>query len=328
MFDVQGYFQEKLVDLGEVESSFRGIWMPEPEVGAEKAGITDQFLSGAEAYHNRYSDAQHWLELFSRAFREVEKPQGAGLKILDIGTGSGVNTVVPCLQLFPECTIVATDFSAPLLRILRSYLVKSDLGGRVACVCTDAMRTQLVPESFDIVVGGAILHHLIHPELALEAGYRALKKGGLALFFEPFEGYAIIRIAFELILARAERDRLSLPEPLAKLMKAMVLDLSVRSGSDKSAPIYRELDDKWLFTRTYLERVRKAIGYSSLTISPIEYPGAQYRLATEGLMKVGAGLTIDAMPDWAWEYIDKFDRGFSRELKREVALECAIGLRK
>src|SRR5262249_36844456 len=59
MFDVQGYFQEKLVDLGEVESSFRGIWMPEPEVGAEKAGITDQFLSGAEAYHNRYSDAQH-----------------------------------------------------------------------------------------------------------------------------------------------------------------------------------------------------------------------------------------------------------------------------
>jgi hypothetical protein len=190
------------------------------------------------------------------------------------------------------------------------------------------MRSQLSPASFDVVIGGSILHHLKQPELALTAAHRALKQDGLALFVEPFEGYAVIRVAFELILARAERDRLALPDPLVALMKAMILDLSVRSGTDKSAPIFEQLDDKWLFTRTYLEAVVRDIGYSSMTLVPLYEPAGQYRLAAQGLMKVGANLAPAAMPDWAWASIDQFDRSFSAELKGELALECAIALRR
>jgi ubiquinone/menaquinone biosynthesis C-methylase UbiE len=328
MFDVQRYFQDKLVDLGTIEGRFSGILIPTAEIGAAKTGITDQFLSGAEAYHDRYADSEHWLRLFNRAFAEVTRPAAAGLEILDIGAGSGVNTVVPCLRLFPGCRIVATDFSAPLLRILRSYLFESGLNDRVACVCTDAMRTQFRPASFDVVVGGSILHHLVQPELALAAAYRALKRGGLALFFEPFEGYAVLRVAFELILARARRDSLPLPDALAAMMTAMIRDFAMRAGTDKSAPVFRDVDDKWLFTRTYLERVTRDIGFSAMTLVPTEKPRRQFRLAAEGLVKVGAGLKAHDLPDWAWEYIDKFDQTFSEEMKREIPLECAIALQK
>jgi SAM-dependent methyltransferase len=239
-----------------------------------------------------------------------------------------MNTVVPCLRLFPGCKIIATDLSPQLLLILRAYVSEHDLNNRIACVCTDAMRSRLIPSSFDVVVGGSILHHLRQPELALTAAYRALKDEGLALFVEPFEGYAIIRVAFELILARAERDQLALPDALVMLMKAMILDLRVRSGTDKSAPIFAQLDDKWLFTRAYLDAVVRNIGYSSMTLVPLYEPVGQYRLAAQGLLKVGANLPQTAMPDWAWAYIDKFDQSFSTELKSELTLECAIGLRK
>jgi SAM-dependent methyltransferase len=328
VFNVQSYFKNRLIDLGSNQPQFAGIFIPETEIGVANSGITDQFSSEAQAYHTRYSDSEHWLRLFNRAFGEVEKPGGVGLDILDVGTGSGMNTVVPCLRLFPGCRIVATDLSAPLLKILRSYLFKSGLDDRVACVCTDAMRTEYRPSSFDVVLGGSILHHLIRPELALAAVHRALKRNGLALFFEPFEGYAVLRIAFELILTRAERDSLPLPSGVANLMTVMIRDLSVRAGRDKSAPFFQHLDDKWLFTRTYLDQIRRDIGYSSMKLVPLYEPRRQFRLATNGLLKIGAGLSSYEMPDWAWEYIDRFDRGFSADLKREVGLECAIALHK
>ena len=52
--------------------------------------------------------------------------------------------------------------------------------------CADAMLDVFVPESFDLVTGAAILHHLIDPSRALVAAHRALKPGGFAMFFEPF----------------------------------------------------------------------------------------------------------------------------------------------
>jgi SAM-dependent methyltransferase len=72
--------------------------------------------------------------------------------LLDLGSGSGTNTILPCLALFAECRIVATDLSPDLLRILRHYVVAKRLEERVVCVCTDAMRNFFRPQTFDFVV--------------------------------------------------------------------------------------------------------------------------------------------------------------------------------
>ncbi|WP_375458908.1 class I SAM-dependent methyltransferase [uncultured Enterovirga sp.] len=325
--NIQDYFVVPIVDLGQKEARYAGIYVPEPELDVQKTGITDQFLENAEVYHARYSASDHWLGMFNRIFTSVQKPGGERLRILDIGTGSGLNTIVPCLKLFPDCSIVGTDLSPQLLAILRSYVTAESLDDQVYCVCTDAMRNFFKPGSFDVVVGGSILHHLVDPVAALAAAKRALKPGGIAVFIEPFEGYSVIRAAFTLILARAELEG-SVSESAKAFMVAMCRDIEVRAGSDKSSPMFQYMDDKWLFTRTYLQRASREAGFDSIDVVPMFDPDRQYRRGATGLLAMGG---IDAerdLPAWALDCFDLFDRSFSSDLKAEATLESGIVLRR
>lgn len=67
---------------------------------------------------------------------------------------------------------------------------------------------ELIFESgeIDLVVGGAILHHLFDPSKTLKEAYKVLKPGGYAIFYEPFEaGNQIVKLIFERILERNEQ---------------------------------------------------------------------------------------------------------------------------
>ncbi len=325
---VTDLFDVPLRDLGEIDPRLDGILCPAPEIGAENVGITEQFLGNAETYHARYSNSAHFSRLFEQAFTAADIAARPDMTILDIGTGSGTNTILPCLTLFEGCRIVATDLSPDLLRILRHYVVGQAMEERVVCVCTDAMNNFFKPASFDVVVGAAILHHLIDPVRALAAAHRALKPGGIAFFFEPFEGLAALRIAFDLILERAARESLPLAPVAAKLLGAMSLDSATRAGSDKSAPHFRHMDDKWLFTRDWLERASRTAGFSAVTIVPHASHGTLFRDYTKVLLRLGASLAPETLPVWAWDTIDLFDRGFSPEMKRDLLLEGTIVLRR
>ncbi len=166
-------FEVPLRDLGMLDARLNGVLCPEPEVGAEKVGITEQFLGNAETYAERYSNSTHFGNLFRQAFASTGYLADSDVTVLDIGTGSGANTIQPCLTLFEGCRIVATDLSPNLLQMLRRYVVEEHLEERVVCVCMDAMNNFFKPASFDVVVGAAILHHLLDPVCALKAAYRA-----------------------------------------------------------------------------------------------------------------------------------------------------------
>jgi SAM-dependent methyltransferase len=321
-------FEVPLRDLGGINAQLEGILCPEPEVGVEKVGITQQFLSDAATYHSRYSNSAHFCRLFEQALIAADITIQPNMTVLDIGTGSGTNTIQPCLTLFEGCRIVATDLSPDLLRILRHYVVGQRLGERIVCVCTDAMNNYFKPASFDLVVGAAILHHLLDPLCALVAAHRALKPGGIAFFFEPFEGLAVLRVAFNLILERATREAVSLDQDAAKLLAAMSLDYATRAGSDKTAPHFKHMDDKWLFTRAWLEGASRQAGFSTLTIVRHASHVTLFRDYTVELLRLGANLTPDALPLWAWETIGQFDEGFSSEMKADLLLEGTIVLRK
>jgi ubiquinone/menaquinone biosynthesis C-methylase UbiE len=321
-------FQVPLRDLGEVDQHLAGIFCPEPEIGAEKIGITRQFLADAETYHTRYSNSRHFNQLFRDAFTEAGIVPQPGSTLLDIGTGSGTNTVHPCLDLFKNCRIVATDLSPDLLRILRHHIVLEGLEERVACVCTDAMRNFFRAESFDVVVGAAILHHLLDPIQALEAAYRALRPGGFAVFFEPFEGLSTLRIAFEIVLERLDREGLQIRPEARRVLEAMRLDWATRAGSDKSAPWFRHMDDKWMFTRSWLSRAAKQVGFTEPVIVPHAAHDRLFQDYTAVTLRLAAGLEVDSLPDWAWDIIARFDEGYSTDMKRDVFLEGTIVLRK
>ncbi len=128
-----------VVDLASTDPRLEGIFAPEGEKNAERIGITDQFLENAEKYSATYSSTPHFLRLFDEAFKTIGYSPQPDAAILDIGSGSGANSVVPCLELFPNCRIVASDLSLDLLRLLRGYLKNHRVEDRVACFCADAL---------------------------------------------------------------------------------------------------------------------------------------------------------------------------------------------
>ena len=330
-----------------------GIYIPEPEIGQAPVGLTEQFLGDADSYHRQYTNTAYFKLLISDALKHIGV-LADNAAILDIGSGSG-NSVFPCLELFPDCRIVATDLSPDLLRILLDH-VNRDAGsaGRVIPVCMDATRDYYAENAFDFVVGAAILHHLIDPAAAMAAASRALRPGGYAVFFEPFEnGNAILRIAYAEILARAagsKRDApaarptwlqrmrgstspsaqndTELPDDVGGILRAMVDSLTIRSGSDKTAPVFRNIDDKWLFTRSYIEERARTAGFEEVLIYPIHGVERPFSYQTEVNLSLALGAAPDRMPQWAWAILDYYDRVFSPELKRDLFIEACVILRK
>jgi SAM-dependent methyltransferase len=300
--------------------------MPEPDVATAKIGITEQFLGDAETYHRKYTDTAYFRGLIQNALSRADFAPKSPL-VLDLGSGSG-NSVFPLLELFKDGRVVATDLSPNLLAIMERHAATApSIRNRLSYVCVDACSDYLRPGAFDLVVGAAILHHLIDPRLALRAAIRVLRPGGLAIFFEPFEnGHAILRLAYAQILEKADAGAPLAPE-VRNFIEALVQDWRVRTGSDKSADIFRKIDDKWLFTRSYIETAADELGFSTTTIYPIHRIEEPFTRQTEVFLKLGLGTARDALTDWAWDIIGNCDRMFSAELKADLLIEGAILLR-
>ncbi|MFL9928030.1 class I SAM-dependent methyltransferase [Paraburkholderia sp. RL18-103-BIB-C] len=325
---VRDFFTTPLVDLAAEDSRYTGIWTPEPELGAEKVGISEQFLANAEIYHHRYSHANYLVNLLEKAFESAGSARQASPVVLDIGTGSGKNSLFPMLHLFPDARFVATDLSPDLLAILQHYAVAQSLSDQIACVCADAMKNYFMPASFDVATGIAILHHLLDPSLAIKAAFDALKDDGIAVFYEPFEGFGLITMAYERILEEASSHSEAI-DPLAiDLMRAMVTDINARRGTDKSDVRFRYMDDKWLFTRTYVEDVAAKIGYRSTKVIAQSTAADAFRRHVERNLQTGRELGPDALPGWAWHHIDKIDNSFSAEMKSDLVVSGVIILQK
>src|SRR5271169_3106012 len=259
--DLATVFAEPLVDLGAETPAFEDIYTPKSFHGATKVGVTAQFLDNAEQYHRSYFDTGYWSFLLGNALAAAGNPE-APARIIDIGSGSG-NSVIPLADRFPGAEIIATDISPQLLVILRDFLrTRPDGDQRFGLVCVDAMAARYRPDVANLTVGAAILHHILEPDRVLESCFRALAPGGWAIFFEPFEaGNTLLKFAYRRILAAASSAERATSG--FALIDRMVEDYRKRERP-ASDPIYGELDDKWMFTRTYFERIRAAQGWSEL----------------------------------------------------------------
>ena len=321
---VPDLFQAPLVDLGAEDPRLAGILAPADAARTLAPGVTDQFLANAGEYHRRYFDTSYWSIVLGRAFDTIalESPPRT---ILDVGSGSG-NSVIPVAERFPDARIVATDVSAPLLAILRDYLAPRPDRDRFTLVCVDATQARYREGVADLAVGAAILHHLLEPEKVLASCRDALSPGGWAMFFEPFEaGNVVLKVAYQRILAQAsDTERAG---PAMNMLARLVNDYRVRTRP-RSDPIYRELDDKWMFTRTYFERIGLDQGWSEVATYALHVDPRGMRKQAEVHLRLGAGLTADALPSWAWAILDEMDAEMSDDLRGELAQEAAILLRK
>jgi SAM-dependent methyltransferase len=101
-----------------------------------------------------------------------------GLLGLELGCGSGVFLE---RAVTTRAAIVALDLSASFLRRARA---RPGVEERARVVCGDAQRLPFPNDTFDVVYGSSVLHHL-DLSVALGEVYRVLRRGGRLAFAEP-----------------------------------------------------------------------------------------------------------------------------------------------
>jgi SAM-dependent methyltransferase len=119
-----------------------------------------------------------------KLFKALGGLNGAGFgDALEIGAGTGYFSL-NLLQLGVIERLTATDISPGMLRRLST--TAAQLGLEARTVTTEAENLPFEDESFDIVLGHAVLHHIPDLERALAEFRRVLRPGGaLAFCGEP-----------------------------------------------------------------------------------------------------------------------------------------------
>ena len=100
---------------------------------------------------------------------------------LEIGAGTGYFSL-NLMQAGVIGTATCSDISPGMLAKLRSNAERLGLGDRVTTTATDAEQLPFDDESFDLVIGHAVLHHLPDLAQAFREFHRVLRPGGTLVF--------------------------------------------------------------------------------------------------------------------------------------------------
>jgi len=287
------------------------------------AGVTAQFTGDAETYHRRYFERLDFDELIDYCLRLAGVDRERAMRVLDIGSGGGSSVFAAC-RLLPHAEVVASDISPQLIGMLAAFAESRDeLRGRVKPYCFDLHRPFFRPESFDLVIGAAILHHLLDPQAALVNVAASLKRGGRIILVEPLESGSLVLTAMYAgvlgVLAECGEQK----GELARLMRALRLDIQCRLGPPAAKPWTAALDDKWVFDEPYLIELAASLGLAKVAVHPAQpdlshvFEGAFMSvLADSG----NAGLAI---PESVLERVREFDRAIDPALKARL---CPTGV--
>jgi ubiquinone/menaquinone biosynthesis C-methylase UbiE len=342
----------ELHDLGDVKPELSGILSPVYSEDFVGKFIHEQFLEDARTYIQLYQNCGYWKWLLQNSQPYLEIDPSRPLNILDIGSGAG-NTVFPLLEIYPNANVIASDLSIPLLKALKEYSQEHYGDKNLLVMQLNAEELVFEPGEIDLVIGGAILHHLFDPSKTIKEAYKALKPGGYALFYEPFEaGNQMLSLIFKELIEKNQRrssdrqgglkakaksflkkqtlppEESKIPDKVVQLFKLQMEDFEIRKNPDKTQPIFQRLDDKWLFTKSYFEKAAKSAGFREITIYPIHDTQGAFGNQIRTILSIGLGLDESALPQWAWDCANRMDNHFSDQLKEDLLLEGCIILRK
>jgi ubiquinone/menaquinone biosynthesis C-methylase UbiE len=136
----------------------------------------------AELYDQRMG-IRHDAEATARMLAELETVLGGPLprggSVLDVGSGTG-HVAVKLAKSGRFARVVATDISPKMLACARNSAEAEHC--RVETVETDMVRLPFEDQSFDLVVGCAVLHHLPDPVAFMPEVLRVLRPGAPCIF--------------------------------------------------------------------------------------------------------------------------------------------------
>jgi ubiquinone/menaquinone biosynthesis C-methylase UbiE len=124
-------------------------------------------------------DAGARRQVLGKMAKALGRPPGRWERGLEIGAGTGY-FALNLLGAGALGSAVCTDISPGMLAALEANAAR--LGHTVETVATQAEDLPFADESFDLVFGHAVLHHLPEPALALSEFRRVLRPGGTVVF--------------------------------------------------------------------------------------------------------------------------------------------------
>jgi SAM-dependent methyltransferase len=144
-----------------------------------------------EAHDHGAPDAIYELPRVAYRYFEGEvQPRAAGAKVLEFGCGDSSYAVK--LSQWGG-TVTAIDISDEAIEETRRRVAEAGFLNQTSLIRMNAEELDFPDESFDLVVGRAILHHL-DLEKSYAAIARVLKPGGAAIFLEPLAHNALINL--------------------------------------------------------------------------------------------------------------------------------------
>ena len=283
-------------------------------------GVTDQFLENASVYYEKYTNPDHFRDLYRIAL-DVIQPKEKTLTVLDIGTGGG-NSIFAMIELLGANRIKAlgVDISPQLLELCskvaeEKYGLKS---GNLDLLCADLYDLAVKSECVDLVAGSSILHHMIDPAPIVRLALAALKPGGTAIFTEPFEnGHGLLMNAYRTALSLEAEQALPIPENLRTFMQEVIKDFDARKGIGNVRDYTRHLDDKWYFTRSWFDTIAHEMN-CDLQILPTHAGNETvFQDTFDVLARLHNGADTRDAPPWVHAIVRAIDDNFSLAQKRD-----------
>lgn len=288
-------------------------------------GVSDQFLGNAAEYIAKYTNPSHFIDIYRRALTQVTLPNSTDeIRVLDIGVGGG-NSAFALFHLIERATVLGVDISLPLLRICAQaapgFGIEDD---RLTLLRADLAQLTPAPGTVDLVTGASILHHLLDPAQIIETALPALRPGGVAIFFEPFEdGHGILRGIYAAILEAEPRHKTAVPDALRQHMTAYIRDFDARKGIGTVREHTRFLDDKWMFTKSWFETLGKRCGCRQVRFIPTHSHQQIFWRQFVVQARLDNGSDAAGLPDWGKQIFAAFDDSFSTAQLAEL---CFTGI--
>ncbi len=133
------------------------------------------------------ADVQQWLGMFERSGREVFDRRfellealglRAGMRVADVGAGTGLYTVLFARAVGESGKVYAVDISPNFVSAIEERAAADQLPNVVGVV-NDERSTTLSPGSVELVFLADTYHHFAYPRSMLQSIHTALEPGGI-----------------------------------------------------------------------------------------------------------------------------------------------------
>ena len=141
-----------------------------------RKGFEESFASG-DFYNRQTRDSEHLARILE--FVKISE----GMRILDLGTGSGYLSF-PIAKNNPGCYVIGLDIVNAALEANRARAVAEGITN-LSFISYDGIDFPFEDDSFDLIVTRYALHHFPDIEHSIGEVSRVLKKGGLFFISDP-----------------------------------------------------------------------------------------------------------------------------------------------